>query len=160
MQDRGPPGQGGDRVDNRGEGLVGDLDQVERVLRDVAVAGHDHGHGFADIADAVGRDRPGFQRRLDADHHGGGERLDVIAGEDGCDARHRARPFGVDRGDLGMCVRRAQDRSFERSRAGAQVVKIATTAGQERGVFDALNRTADPALNRKLHEPRDPPPAL
>ena len=52
-----------ERIDHRGQRLVVDLDQVERVFGEIAVGGDDDRDRLADITHPADRDRPAFDRR-------------------------------------------------------------------------------------------------
>ena len=54
-----PRRAGGERVGHRGargQRIVDDVDQLERILGDVAVVGHDQRHGLAHVADDAAGD--------------------------------------------------------------------------------------------------------
>ena len=53
MVEEGLVGEGLADIDDRGQGFVVDLDEVEGVLGGVAAVGNDDGDGLANIADLV-----------------------------------------------------------------------------------------------------------
>src|SRR3954454_19563950 len=68
-------------IDDRRQWLIIDLDQFERILREVAAAGNDDPDRLADIAHALDRDRPAFDRSLHADNKACRERGYIRAGQ-------------------------------------------------------------------------------
>ena len=99
-----------ERVEHDGQRLVLDLDQVARVLGDVAVLG-DHGRDrLAVVAHLLDRDHV-LDDRAGAE---GGQRRRVLghvgAGDDADHARQRLRLRGVDGDDARVRVRAAHDR--------------------------------------------------
>ena len=134
----------GQRVDNCGQRLVVDLDQVERVLGEITVGRDDHGHRLADIAHPVDGDRPAFDRRLDADHQAGGEGSDILAGQHDGHAGRVACRLGSDGRDSRMRMRRTQDGGVQRARFHPKVVDETAAPGEQGCVFDALDRLAAP----------------
>jgi hypothetical protein len=122
-----------------------DLDEVEGILGAVAVGGDDDGDRLADIAHAIRGDGPAVDRRLDPDHEARGERHDVGPGEHRENAVRRPRRLAIDGFDLGVRMRRAQDRGLQSAGAHAEIVDIAAPAGQQRRIFNARDRAADPA---------------
>ena len=144
MQHRRLRRQGRTRIDDGGERPVVGLDEIERVLRHIAVACHHQCYGLADIAHPVGGDRPAFDRRLDADDEAGAYRLHFRAREHGGDAGQGPRARRIDGGDLGMGMGRAQDRGMERAGRDAEIVDEAAAPGQECCILHARERTPDP----------------
>ena len=128
-----------ERIDHRRQRLVVDLDQVERVLGEIAVGGDDDRDRLADIAHAADRDRPAFDRRLDPDRKACRQRGYLVAGDDGDDARRGARRVDIYMCDPRMRVRRPQNGGVQRAGLFAEIVDEASAPGQERGVFDALD---------------------
>ena len=138
-------------VNHRRQRLVVDLDQVEGVLGEITVGGDDDGHRLADIADLADSDGPTFDRRLDPDHQAGGGCRHVVGGQYGGHARRLARGVGADCHDAGMGMRRAQDGCLQRVGFGAEVVDETAAPGQQRGVFNALDRLAAPVRRDVSH---------
>ncbi len=95
VQDRAGRIERRDRVDHGCKRFVIDLDQIEGVFREIAAFGNRDRDRLADIAHAVDRDRPAFDRRLHADHETGGMRCDVGAGQNRRDAGKLARRVSV-----------------------------------------------------------------
>ncbi len=98
------------RVDIGGKRTVLHVDQVDRVLGLVSVGGDHEGNRFAHIPHPPDGDRPAFDLRLHADDEAGRQYLDVVAGQDCDNAVCAPRGLAIDREDLRMGVRRAQDR--------------------------------------------------
>ena len=132
----------GDRVDDRLEHLVVDLDQRAGVLGDVAVGGRDDGDGLAGVAHLLRGDR-GLRHRLGAER---GHRPDVLqrlgAGEDADHAGQRPRGARVDRADAGVGVRAAQHGGVQHA-GHHDVADVARASGQQLRVFLAGGRLAD-----------------
>ena len=131
------------------QGLPVDDHPIRPVLRRVAAVGDDHGNGLADEADLVGRQRPlrhrigdGGARHLQQDalaaHHG----RQVISGIDRYHAGHGARAGHVDGADTGMGEGAAHEGAFHHARQ-PEVVHEAALAGQQVGVFQALDALPD-----------------
>ena len=140
MQQRRIGGQRGVDRHHRRQRRVLDHNALGAVLGLVAVLGDHHRHRLAHIADALLRQRPVVDRRLDAGH----ERLrpapHVLAGEHRAHAAAGERRARVDRAHFGMRVRRAHDRRVQRARLDAQVVGKLAAAAQQRRIFHALSR--------------------
>ena len=137
----------GDRgfgVDHGRQRLVLDLDQLERVLGDVAALGGDDRDRLADVAHAVQRDAALLDRRVGEAGQGSGDLGDVGAGHDQGHARQRLGPADIDRLDAGMGVRAAQRGRVQHVRQ-RDVVDVAALAGQQARVLDPLHALADPA---------------
>ena len=120
------------RIDHGWPGSVLDLDQVCGVFGEIAIGRDEDGNGLADIPHPPHRDRPAFDRGLDADHQARGQRLDVVAGEN---RHHTGRAFRrrrFDRDDVGMGMRRAQDRGMQRPGSNPEIVDEAAASGQQR----------------------------
>ena len=97
-------------VDDRGQRLVLDVDQLQRVVRRVLV-GRDHERDLLALeADLVAGEH-GLRVVGDRRHPREAERLEVLGGDDRGDVRVRERLRGVDRDDAGVRVRAAQDRA-------------------------------------------------
>jgi hypothetical protein len=127
------------------------------VLDDHLLGGVDHGiavladhqrHGVAHVVDLVLGQRP-VRRVGDVDprrHPGHRQRrreVDVVAGEHGVDARERLRARRVDRDDLRVCFRRADERRPQLAR-DVDVVDVAGAAHDQPRVLLALEGLADP----------------
>ena len=99
-------------VDQRVERLVLDLDQLGRVARELAGRSDDRGDRLADEARLADRERvvldlvPGRHRHLEERV---GEDRDLVAGQRPVDVLELERPRDVDRLDLGVRVRRADE---------------------------------------------------
>lgn len=149
-----------ERIDDGAARTIFDVDELRRILGAGAVDRHDDRNGFADIAHAIDRDRPALDRCLHADDEAVGDGLDVTADQNRRNTREAPGSFNVDGKDVGMRVRRAQDRRVQRAGRDAEIVDEAAAAREQRGVLDALDRTPDPrlgatfricGLNRSLH---------
>ena len=123
--------QGGRHRRARRQRLVSDVDQLQRVARDVRVIRHDQRHRLADVAhDAAGDG--GLQVAIRArrgghavgDHGAGG---DVGRGED---TGQLARALRVDAGESRVRVRRAEHRRVQHARH-ADVFDEAPGAGDQ-----------------------------
>ena len=136
------------RIDDGGQRLIVDLDQVERVFGDIAVFGDDKRNGLPDIAHPIAGNRPAFDIGLYSHRHAAGEPRHVRAGHDGKDAGQRAGGIRIDRPDLGMAMRRAQDRQMRGVAPDGQVVDVAAAAGQKSGILDTFDGPADQASRR------------
>ena len=99
VQDRLRGVERGERVDNRGQQIVIDLDKVERVLGGVAAARDNDRHRLADIADAVNGNRPALDRRFHADDQAGGQGGDILTDEHSRHPGRLAGGLGADGGD-------------------------------------------------------------
>ena len=139
-------------VRDRGQGLVVDLDQLGGVARLGVGLGDHEGGVVADQADAVlaqrrvGRREHGRAVGLVARHGAGnvaepGGR-DIDAGIDRENARRRLRRRGVDRGDPGVRVRRANHESV-RLTGAIDVIGIPAAAAQQPRVFPPGNPLSD-----------------
>ena len=142
-----PVGEGGLGVDDHGQRLVGDLDGGGGVDDRVLVLAEDDGHPLADVLDLGPGERP-VLGRLDLDprgdpghRHPGGE-VEILGGEDGVDPLARGGLAGVDRGDPGVGLGRADDRGVEHP-GDDHVVGEAALPGDQRGVLLAAEPPAD-----------------
>ena len=133
-------------VGHGGQRIVVDVDRVDRIARDVRI-GRDHDrHGVADEVDAVAR-QDGVLGRLEIGNRGGARHqaarsVDVGAGQDGDDARDRARGGDVDASDARVRVRAAQDGRMEHP-GQAQVVDVGRQPLDQARILDPLHRPAD-----------------
>ncbi len=125
-----------ERIDQRRQILVVDVDQLDRVGRGIAV-GRDHEGDLLVLEQhlLVGQDRlhVAGERR----HVVQIERLEVGGGQDRLDARHLERRLLVDPLDPRMAVRRA-DEVAEQHAGQLDVVDIVALALGEAGVLDPL----------------------
>ena len=134
-------------VEHRRKLLVVDFDGGQRVGRGVAVAGHDAGHGLADVAHLVHR-----HRRVRRDHDVRGDRPgagqaallggEVRAGVGGDHPRLVPGRADVHRGDPGVRVRAAEERDVQHP-GQRDVVGPVGLAGDEALVFLAQARLAE-----------------
>ncbi len=150
-------------VDRCRQRLVLHLDQLGGVGGGVAALGHHHRHSVADVAHGVdGEDRMGWglqvgQQPSHRDHAAGLALLDVLAGEDRHHPRRGRRLVGFDPGDAGVGVRAAHDDRVQHA-GQDQVVGVLAAAGDQSGVFPALDRGSEHAHLRHLPGPRSAPP--
>ena len=124
-------------VDERGQRLVLDVDQRQRVAGRVAVLGDDEGDLLALEADLVAGQH-GLGVVGDRRHPGEPEGLEVLGGDDPEDLGVLERLRGVDREDLGVRVGAPQDRAVEHPRQH-DVVEIGPLAADEARVLLALH---------------------
>ena len=159
---------GGGVVGDRGQRLVVDLDQLGRVLGEVAAVRDDQGDRVAgEPGLAVGERRPRRVRHLVPGPGVPGladVAVEVGGGEDGVHAGQRQRGRRVDRDDARPRVRAADEAGVQHARPG-DVVDEGARAGQQPGVLDALHPAAGVAgrpdgVTRSLrHHQRQPLPA-
>ncbi len=80
-----------DRIDDRVQWLVVNLDQIEGIARDVGTLGHHDRERLSDVADPLGRERIGHHwlhstqapaAFAPAEGHRPRQRLEVVAGQD------------------------------------------------------------------------------
>jgi hypothetical protein len=120
---------GGVHPDDGGQLLVGDGDPLGGVLGEVAVAGHHHDDGLADVVDQVlGQRVPGARRvqlRVRDEHRQrlGHRAVEVVVGVDRDQALDVESGLHVDPGDPRVGVRAAHEGGGERP--GADVVEVA-----------------------------------
>ena len=144
-------GTGGHRLLGRDDGrqrLVVDLDQLQRVFRDVPVGGDDSGHFLALVAHLVGdQHRLGVARQR---RHPGQVVLGhELAGDDRDDAVDRGRGRGVDAAQARVGQRRPQNGHVQHAREH-QVVQEVALAFDQPGVLVAVDPVADaPDLGRR-----------
>ena len=137
-----------DRIDGRGQHVIGHFDEVRRVLGAVAV---DRGHGdhrLADIAHLVDGKPVIIDRVLEADDHRIGLGRHVRPGHDREDARHGERRAGVDRDDFGMGVGRAHEGGVQRALLHRHIVDEAAFPAQQGTILNPRLATADMAVFR------------
>ena len=119
-----------ERIDDGGTRPVRDVDQLERVLGAGSGRRDDDRHRLADIAHTVDRDRPAFHRRLHADDEAAVKSaLTCSPGEDGGNAGQCCAASVSIAEDIGMGVRRAQDRRVQRARPDAEIVDETAATG-------------------------------
>jgi hypothetical protein len=123
-------------VDDRRQRLVVDVDQRQRVSRDVLVCGNDERHLLTLEADLVTR-----QHRLgvvgDRRHPGQTERLQVLGRDHRGHSGQRQGRRGVDRVDPGVRIGAAQHRAVNHPRQ-ADVIQVGALAADEPRVLLAL----------------------
>ena len=144
VSERGP------HVQDRRQGLVVDLDGLERVRGEVAVTGDDDGDGITDEAHFLGGQRR-MGRDLDVvgDRPDAGHRTELVAEllarEGGDHAGLGQRRRDVDAGDAGVRHRAAQDGHVEQP-GDRDVVGPVGAAGDESRILLAAHRLADDVL--------------
>ena len=148
VQDRGVRRARRDRIDDRGQHVVGHLDEIGRVLRPVAVRRGHGDHRLADVAHLVDGKPVIVDRVLEADDHRIGLGRHVRAGHDRKDARHGKRRAGVDGDDLGMGVGRAHEGGVQRTLLHRHIVDEAALAAQQGAILDPRQAAADMAVFR------------
>ena len=132
------------RVGHRRERLVLDMDEFGGVLRHHRALGDDHGHGLADMHDAVfGERRPvgddelcaiaARQRRVPRNI---ADALHVLRGQYGNDAGRSHRASAIDAHDAGKGMRRAHEISVSLVRLW-RIGDIAAAAADQNVVLDA-----------------------
>ena len=124
------------RVDDRRQRLVLDVDQRQRVVGGVLV-GRDHERDLLALEAHLVARQHGLRVVGDRRHPREPERLEVLGGDDGGDVRVRERARGVDRDDLRVRVRAAQDLAVDHPRQ-ADVVEVGALAADEARVLLAL----------------------
>ena len=135
---------GNPKVDDGWQGLPIHLDQPDGIFGDVPIGGHDHGHGFADVAHLVGGQRPlgaaVGQARV-RNHQRGGlvEVAQVGGGVDGAHARVGPRRRRVDARDPGVAIRAAQDRRVEHA-GRVDIVDVRPQPAQQPRILVSTNR--------------------
>ena len=146
---------GGLHVGNRRKRLVVHVDELERVLRGVWIAGEDHRHRLPDVAHPV-VDQRELGRGLQAEPHAGLERRGWRAGErerpeQRAEVRVReaadhggvgARAIQPDPADPRVGVWAPEDRRVETA-GRPEVVDVAPSPRQELGILAALDLGPD-----------------
>ncbi|MHC2348643.1 hypothetical protein ACVMIL_009853 [Bradyrhizobium barranii subsp. barranii] len=122
-------------IDDDGEVLVIDLDQLQRIFRNRPALGDDGHHSLPGPDHAVERQWQLRSRRhaLEVIERAGPGRADlceILAGGNEMHAFERARLLGIDGDDLRVRMRTAQERSVEHARQ-AEVADIASAAGEQ-----------------------------
>jgi hypothetical protein len=146
-----------ERVDQDGPRLVGDVDELDRVLGDVAIGRDDDRDRLSHVGDAAVSEQ---RKRLDPDqrsdgtpHRLGGphlglqdQRLDVVTDgrpvEDCHDPGERPRGVEIDRGDRGGSDGTAQEGDLERS-GDLEIVRVGAQPAQQCVVLDAGDPLTD-----------------
>ena len=148
------------RVDHRRQRVVLDVDQRQRVVGGVLVDRDDERDLLALEAHLVAGQH-GLRVVGDRRHPREPERLEVLGGDDGGDARVRERARGVDRDDPRVRVGAAQHLAVDHPRQ-ADVVEVVALAADEARVLLALQAAeADGAFLSDGHvrPPRARPPS-
>ncbi len=130
----------------RGQRLVVDLDQLAGVLGDVARVRDHHGDRLADVAHAICREWIVRYRRAHHRRDRPDRALKLGTGDDAHDAREGAGACCVDVTDACVRMRRAQDGGMLEARDRREIVDEARAAGEQRLIFLARQRPADPGL--------------
>jgi hypothetical protein len=135
VEDGGAGGQRGLDVHHRGQRLVLDADQIERVVGAVDVVGDHRRHRLPNEAHAAGRERTDLaghrQRGVGGvDRHRPADRAEVGRHEDAHHAGRAPRGRHVDRSDARVRVRRAQHRGVQAPRHG-QIVDERSRPGDQ-----------------------------
>ena len=146
------------RVDEHGQRLVLDVDQLERVARRVVVVRDHEGHLLALEAHLV-RGEHGLRVGRERRHPGEPEPLEVLAGDHRAHLRVLQRGRRVDGDDAGVRQRAAQHRAVQHP-GQLHVVDVVALAADEPRVLLALQPAeADGALVGDGHRepPRCPP---
>ncbi len=144
------PGRRGgrQRVEHRLERLVVDLDQLERVLGDVAVARDHDRDRLPGIAGGLDRCGVVGDRTLYPGRERAGERRDVGAGQDPDDSGVRERRRDIDARDPCMSEGRPEDRGVRRIRDGVEIVDEPAASPEEHVVLEPGERLPDPGRAR------------
>ena len=124
------------------------VDVIHRVLGEVAIFGDDDRHCLADEPHSVGCQRPLVHRLTQHDDEWIGVRFDIATGQHRDHAGPRCGLRGVDGQNFGMGVGRTQDGGVQGPRSDRQVICVIAAAGQQCGILDPLDRTAEPTLFR------------
>ena len=138
--------EGALEVDDRGLRIDLDLDRIDRVLREVAGIGHNHGDRLADAADVAVREHAKWPvatvGRFAVDQEVLGELVEVGGDVHGRDSRHGGGCRGVDRHEGAAGKVTASERDVQRVRQ-RDVVDVTAPAAQESSVFVARHALAD-----------------
>ena len=138
--------EGLSRVGDGRERLPVDVDQIERVFREIAALGEHERDGLADVANSIARERRlktrGEARPRRQAHRNVPDRLEIASGDDGRHSRQRAGALGVDRAESRVRVRRSQHRAVQHSRE-AHVAGVLPAAGEQSRILLAEDRRSD-----------------
>jgi hypothetical protein len=137
VQDRRVGGHRLDGVEDGGQLLVVDLDEVERLLRGVLVDGGDGGDALADEADAAAGEDGHVAQEGAVD-----SAVDVLAGDDRVDAGEGRGGGGVDAADESVGVGAVEHLAPEDAGQG-EVGGVDGAPGDLVGALDARRRLAD-----------------
>ena len=138
-------------VDDGRQRLVLHLNELRRVLGQVAVGGDDQRHRVAHVADVVlgqGEQGTGVVRRKGPVHVADQVGVEVGGGEDGDDPFGGPGGGGVDPGDPGPGDVTAQEVGVQHP-GKHDVVEIAAVPGEQAGVLLAPHPLADQATDRR-----------
>ncbi len=130
------------RVGDGAEGFIVNVDQLQRILGDVAVLRDDHGDRIADVADFVRCQRcllRALQAGYDSGAHGNGFHSRHIGrGQDAEDAGQFQRRRRIDFDDARVGVGAAQNRGVRHAGA-VNIADVLADAAQKPDVFFALH---------------------
>ena len=134
-------------IDRRLLGHIVDLDQVERVLGEIAAVRHHQGHRLADEADLPRRERlmsPGMDEAgvLVEQRHGRVGGVQVLVGDHGVDAREPECGARIDARKAGPGVRAAEHGGVQHV-GQVNVVDEARAPGEQPRVLAPLDRLTD-----------------
>ena len=162
VQDRRAGLHGLDHVDDVGKHLVVDLDELQGLLGDGGAGGRHGRHGVAFVERLLARHHVAHHVAV-VDHHLarrdelGGLILEVLAGDDGLDARQLRGRAGVDRPDAGVRMRASQhlaDQLALHGEVGAELGAarhLVDAVGAQRARADPLELGAAFAVDLLLH---------
>ena len=150
-------GPGGHRILERahsGEGVVIDLDQLDRVLRLIAAAGSDGRNAFSHVSQAVpgehgplGHDNPG---RCQVHPHRFARTFEVVGAEGRDDARRPTSGPKVDALEVRMSEWTAQECDVQVA-FWLEVIDEACRPAQQRAVLEAGHARADRSVSSGRH---------
>ena len=115
-------------VDHGRAGPVANDDEVGTVFRSVAVRCQNDGDGLTDVANTVDRDDARIDRDAQSRHEACCDVNEITAGDDRDDARQGQRGRLVDAEEVGVGVRRPNDRGMQGAGPRAEVVDISATS--------------------------------
>ncbi len=137
--------QRGLRIDDHRQVLVLDLDQITRVLGNIAALGDDRRHRLADVPHAIHGDAVLHHRRTRELRRRTGDLLRLLAGHDENHTGERFRFRGIDALDARVCPVAAQHRRM-RHPGHDNIVDVLPVTGKQARVLDALQVLADPVV--------------
>ena len=140
-QDRGVAGEGHERIDEGGERLVLDLDELDRVGRDVAVL-RDHEGDLLPLEEDLAVREHRLHVACEGRHVVEVEGLQVLRGQHRDDPRQRLRGLRVDGCDAGVAVGGADEVAEQHARH-LDVVHIVALALGEACILHPLSFTAE-----------------